>query len=397
MNLNVADWKDFSLSSICDIINGKGVTEEEIEIFPGDVYAVQGGASNNGCLGKISEEYCAKQKYKIITEPCLTVARVGSAGVVNFQGFPCVIGDKAKALILKTHKSVAVYLFIATLLNQNVYKYSYGRGLVTETYMAETLKLPICKDSNGNPVIDNDCVYSAQGYTPDFEWMEAYIKSLNHQSITTKNTGGGNHPLQLDVNSWQEFSLDRLFTLIGGFYNKKPEHSTDGTIPFLASTENNNGVTEYYSLEDIKSWDKVGDTDNSLDKKLYTGNCIAVTVNGSVCNAFYQARNFTCSHDITALYLNKHELTPSLALFLCTMIMKDKYRWSYGRKPHDVQKFGKSIIKLPVQRDDAGVPIIDPTYTYSDEGHVPDWEFMESYIKALPYGDRVSQSLRRAV
>lgn len=172
--------------------------------------------------------------------------------------------------------------------------------------------------------------------------------------------------MKLDTTNWKEFQLTEVFILKGGFYNKKPEHSIDGRVPFLASTESNNGVTEYYSLQDIQMWDKVGNIDNTLDKKIYKGNCITVTVNGSVCNAFYQSSDFTCSHDITALYPINHELTVAQALFICTVIMKEKYRWSYGRKPHDVRKFGRSIIKLPV----------------TQEGIV-DWEFMEQYIKSL--------------
>lgn len=172
--------------------------------------------------------------------------------------------------------------------------------------------------------------------------------------------------MNLNVDVWKEFQLTDVFTVKGGFYNKKPEHSIEGNTPFLASTESNNGVTEYYSLDDIKMWDKVGNIDNTLDKKIYEGNCIAVTVNGSVCNAFYQSEDFTCSHDITALYPKNHNLTPTQALFVCTVIMKEKYRWSYGRKPHDVKKFGRSIIKLPV----------------TTTGEV-DWDFMEKYIKSL--------------
>lgn len=189
--------------------------------------------------------------------------------------------------------------------------------------------------------------------------------------------------MELNVQGWKEFTLNRVFTLVGGFYNKKPEHSCVGNIPFLASTESNNGVTEYYCLEDIRLWDKVGEIDDTLEKKLYDGNCIAVTVNGSVCNAFYQKGRFTCSHDITALYLKEHVLNVYVGQFICAVIMQDKYRWNYGRKPHDVKKFGKSVFKFPIQHNADGSILIDNNKTYSDDGYVPDWEFMERYIKSI--------------
>lgn len=189
--------------------------------------------------------------------------------------------------------------------------------------------------------------------------------------------------MELNVQDWKEFRLNKVFTLKGGFFNKKPEHSEVGTIPFLASTENNNGVTEYYSLNDIISWNKVGEPDNTLANKLFSANCIAVTVNGSVCNAFYQKTQFTCSHDITQLCLKHHTMNEYIGQFLCTVIMMDKYRWNYGRKPHDVKKFEMSIIKLPIKYNEDNIPVIDENRIYSDEGYIPDWQFMEDYIKSL--------------
>lgn len=189
--------------------------------------------------------------------------------------------------------------------------------------------------------------------------------------------------MELNVQDWKEFRLNKVFSLKGGFYNKKPEHSVVGTIPFLASTENNNGVTEYYSLNDIISWDKVGEPDNTLENKLFSGNSIAVTVNGSVCNAFYQKTQFTCSHDITQLCLRHHTMNEYIGQFLCVVIMMDKYRWNYGRKPHDVKKFGMSIIRLPIIHNPNKTPFIDESRTFSDEGYIPDWQFMEDYIKSL--------------
>ena len=31
----------------------------------------------------------------------------------------------------------------------------------------------------------------------------------------------------------------------------------------------------------------------------------------------------------------------------------------------------------------------DKNKTYSDDGYIPDWEWMENYIKKLPYADKI--------
>lgn len=381
MKLDITKWKEFTIGDLFDIKNGKGLTNAEIEENPGNIDCIQGGETQNGSIGQINKDYCNEKNYIVIDDMCLTVARVGTAGCVNFWEEPCAIGDKCKALLLIDSPTKNTYLFMQAILNQLSYKYSYGRGLVTEKYMTECIKLPTQHNPDGTPFIDPDKKYSEQGYVPDWQFMEDYIKSLHHKPLTTQNKSGCVSELQ--VEGWKEFKLNAVFTLRGGYYNKKPEHSISGKIPFLASTENNNGVTEYYSIEDIKQWDRVGVEDYTLGRKIYKGNCITVTVNGSVCNAFYQNMDFACSHDITAFYVNGCVMTSHLAEFLCTIIMQDKYRWSYGRKPHDVKKFGESIIKLPIQRNPDGTPFIDPNKKYSEQGYVPDWQFMEDYIKAL--------------
>lgn len=102
MNLNMENWKNFRISEIFfKFINGKGITEQEIKDNPGSLAAVQSSSENNACMGFIDEAYCKEMNYKIISQPCLTVARSGSAGYVSFQPKGCVIGDSAKALIIR--------------------------------------------------------------------------------------------------------------------------------------------------------------------------------------------------------------------------------------------------------------------------------------------------------
>lgn len=388
MNLDSGKWESFSIKSIFSIHNGKGITKEEIRENPGTFAAVQSGEENNGVMGYIDFEYCKEKNYTISEKPCLTVARSGSAGFVSFQCKGCVVGDSAKILLLKVdNPKTEHYLFLHSVLTALRYKYSYGRKVTEKKYLSEIIDLPFLHDTNGMPIIDATHKFSKKGYIPDWQFMEDYIKSLHHKPLTTNNANSSQN--KLDTSNWKDFVFNKVFKLVGGFYNKKPEHSTAGNFPFLGSTDSNNGVTEYYTIEDIQSWNKTGQMEDTLEKKIFEGNCIAVTVNGSVCNAYYQPDKFTCSHDITAFYLKDHEMNVYLAMFLCTIINNEKYRWSYGRKPHDVKKFGKSIVKLPVKCDASGKPIKDSKKKYSNEGYVPDWDYMEDFIKSLPYSDRI--------
>ena len=162
-SLDVCSWKEFCVGDIFDILNGKGITKEEIEQNPGDYEAIQSGEENNGCIGFIDKNYCLEKKYTLVESPCLTVARSGSAGFVSYHQNGCVIGDSTKALLLKdsTKRTPYIYLFLRTILMTNKFKYTYGRKVTENKYSNEIIMLPV--DSNN---------------LPDWDFMEDYIKSL---------------------------------------------------------------------------------------------------------------------------------------------------------------------------------------------------------------------------
>ena len=85
MNLNVSDWKTFYIGRLFTMLNGKGITQEEITDNQGCFTAVQSGEENNGVMGKIDINYCKQMKYTYTEKSCLTVARSGSAGFVSYQ------------------------------------------------------------------------------------------------------------------------------------------------------------------------------------------------------------------------------------------------------------------------------------------------------------------------
>lgn len=191
--------------------------------------------------------------------------------------------------------------------------------------------------------------------------------------------------MSLDNKRWETFCFSNIFEIKNGFYNKKPEGSGDGTIPFLGAVDNNNGVTEYYSRDEIEAASKTGEPPNvSLDKKIFAPNAVCVTNNGSVGYAYFQSKEFTCSHDVNALYLKDGEFNELTGLFVATVIMHDRYRWDYGRKWRP-KRMIYSELKLPIRQDKNGDAIIDEEKKYSQEGYIPDWEYMEKYIKSIHY------------
>lgn len=189
--------------------------------------------------------------------------------------------------------------------------------------------------------------------------------------------------MNLKNKKWGTFCFSDIFIIKNGFYNKKPEGNGSGTIPFLGAVDNNNGITEYYTREEIDSASKTGNPPNvELDKKIFSGKAVCVTNNGSVGYAYYQEDEFTCSHDINALYIKDGEFNMYTGMFVATVIMHDRYRWDYGRKWRP-KRMKFSELELPIKTDSENNPIIDEEKKYSDEGYAPDWEYMEEYIKSI--------------
>lgn len=190
--------------------------------------------------------------------------------------------------------------------------------------------------------------------------------------------------MNLNIDKWQEFTYNRIFDIKKGFYNKRPESSGLGNIPFLSASDSNNGITDYYTYEEIESSSKTGKEPNEdIGKKIFPKNALCVTNNGSVGFAYYQNSIFTCSHDVNPLYIKDGEFNEYTAMFVASVIMHDRYRWGYGRKWRP-ERMANSVIKLPIVFVN-DKPKIDPNKKYSNDGYIPDWKFMEKYIKSLNY------------
>lgn len=338
MKLDTKNWKNYTVGDIFDILNGKGITRDEIEEHPGNFEAIQSGAENNAVIGKIDKEYCLAKGYTVTEEPCLTVARSGTSGFVSLHGYGCVVGDSAKILLLKdkSHLNIMVLAFLQTLLMANQFKYNYGRKVTEELYRETVLKLPTDKDGK-----------------PDWESIENFMGGLHTNPITTSNKSSHK---PLETKKWSKFKVIDLFTVKKG-KRLTADDQTEGNTIYIGAIDSNNGVAAHIG-----------------QKPMHESNTITLSYNGSVGEAFYQPNPFWATDDVNVLYFkpsNNHKFNQYIGLFIATLLRQEKYRFSYGRK-WVLKEMEDTVLHLPV----------DPSGN-------PDWDFMENYIKSLPYGDRL--------
>ena len=97
------------------------------------------------------------------------------------------------------------------------------------------------------------------------------------------------------------------------------------------------------------------------------GNCITIGAEGKV--AFYQDKDFLPG--VKLYTLRNDNLNELNAMFICTLLNVNGYKYSYGRA-RILEKIKQETILLPV-----------------DSNGRPDYAFMSNYIKSLPYGDRI--------
>ena len=181
--------------------------------------------------------------------------------------------------------------------------------------------------------------------------------------------------MNLDMSYWKTFLLQDIFNIRYGAnleLNTCEEAIVGDEINFVSRTESNNGVSAKVRLIPEVEPQKAG--------------LITVAGGGSVLSTFVQNKPFYSGRDLYTLDA-KENISDETKFFIITLIKANKYKYNYGRQANKTLPFIE--IKLPVQHNKDGSITIDDNHEYSVDGYIPDWQFMEDYIKFLPYGDRI--------
>lgn len=285
-------------------------------------------------ISAISDDNGIRQKIgqEPIFEPnCITINYNGSVGETFYQIKPFWASDDVNVLYLKNqilNEKIAMYLI--TVIKANKYKFSYGRKWTLDKMLDTEIPLP---------VNDNDDI--------DWNLIEQAVDNLKNKHIST-NIEISNE--KLNLSNWKQFQIKEHFDCeiceSEDFGNVEK-----GLLKFIGRTSFNNGVQGFVNSDIITN-----------------GKCITLGMVGSF-SPFWQEDDFVASQNI--LNLRNENLNKYNALFVISCLKKlIKGKHSYNR-PIQKQKFINETISLPTKNNE------------------PDWQFMEDYIKSLPYADRI--------
>lgn len=170
--------------------------------------------------------------------------------------------------------------------------------------------------------------------------------------------------VELNIENWKMVNIEKYFKLIKGVFYPVDTYG-EGDMPLVTASDTNNGIMKYTNLN-----------------KAFNGNCITIGKVGM--SAFYQENDFCCSHDVTVLLSKYDKFNKYIAMFFVGIMSMEKFRWDYGRQ---IQLNAcKTInIKIPVLYDKtSNEALLD-----SNGDYIPDYDFMERYIKSLLYSKNI--------
>lgn len=271
-------------------------------------------------------------KLKVYNKGLITVTLGGTYVLSSFvQPDNFYTGQNIKVLTPKVEMSEAQKYFYCYAIASNRFRY-------------------ISHGREANKTIDNILVPNIDEI-PDWIYEELNIKEPSKKPL---------HEKQISFNDreWKYFDLIDYFKMYAGKYYPSDSYSS-GSTPLVTSGNNNNGVKDFTNIPPAF-------------------NTVCLTIGKISASTFVQDMPFVASSDVTILIpKDKSKFNVAIGLFIATVINQEAYKWSYGRQIR-LEDSKKLSVKLP-----------------SDRNGNPDWQFMEYYIKSLPYSSNLEKMFKK--
>lgn len=324
------NWREFKFDDVFTIARGKRLVK--LDQVNGNIAYISSSKQNNGI-----DNYVLPPDFMIIYQNALTLNNSGSVGYCFYHPYKFVASDHCTVIQIKD-KNIKlnnyISLFLKPIIESMKNKYTFAREINNERLKKEIILLP-SKDKKN----------------PDWLLMEHYIKNLS-KKIKYNNKIVKNRSLKLEKSKFKEFDLLKLFTI------RKPKKSFTkneiffGEYLYVTASNKNNGVV------------------CTSDKYIENGGVI--TIDGATDGkAFCQENKFISSGDPNILEPINFTLNKYIALFLTSILNLQVFRYGFGRKRSQT-RIREEKLFLP-----------------ANENGDPDFQFMEKYIKSLPYSSSI--------
>jgi len=306
------------LDEIFDIKNSQSLELVNCQQFEDGICFVARTEKNNGVTARIER----LDDLEPMPAGAITVALSGSVLSSFYQDEPFYTAFHIACLYPKQKLTREQMIYYALVIEQNKYRYNYGR--------------------QANKTLKHILV-------PNTDELPDYVNKISTDDYDFEKSPIINKKIELNTENWKWFRYDKIFDIKKGKRLTKAD-MLEGNINFIGASKFNNGLTA-----------KIGNTE-----WIHEANTITLSYNGSIGEAFYQTEPFWATDDVNVLY-PKFALNQYIAMFLCTLLPTEKYRWGFGRK-WDLEMMNESTIKLPATKE-----------------NTPDWQFMEDYVKSINY------------
>lgn len=330
MELSERSWGEFRIEDIFNIDSGTRLTRHDFKI--GKTPFVSATEMNNGVTSFISNMNSSYDKN------VLGVNYNGSVVHNFYHPYNALFSDDVKRLKLKEIEgNEYIYLFIKAVILKQKPKYQYGYKFNASRMKAQIIKLPVNERNE-----------------PDYPFMELYMKQVEKRRIILSEIFNSSQRVSIDVppvHGWKVVKITDLFDIIQRGKRLTKKDQKDGDVPYVSSTERNNGVDSFIS--------------NDTGVRHFK-NCLTLANSGSVGATFYHPYEFVASDHVTALVNESYN--SYIYLFIAKMVknqMRGKY--SFNREISD-KRIKNERIMLPV----------------TESGEL-DFVYMESYMKQKEY------------
>lgn len=332
--LDMTCWREFRVGDLFELTGVKQAKSQQL--IPDDdngiPYIVQ-SIKPNMCARFVERQYLIDNDEPLLEGNAIVLGVTLPA--VSYQ--PVEFGASQVITARADFLNEYVGLFLVSVLNQEMWRFSYSQKPGIAAYSSLVIKLPATSDGE-----------------PDWDYMEQYMKAVmdrqTHVIDSLTRISKEKHPV--DVSAWGEFRVGDLFENYHGSRLTVAER-LDGDVPFLTAGFENQGVAGY-----------IGNVVETYH------NPITVDMFG---NCFYHAGNYAGDDNV---YFFVNDMISEFSKLFVTSVIAKKLTglYSYNRqfRQGDVDDL---CVRLPVT-----------------PGGEADWSYMEQYMRAVM--DRQSHVVR---